>query len=224
MNTKPPSIVPVVEGPGDRSAVPVLLRRVLQHFNRYDIQVREPKTAKGKQNLLKNYERFVEYASIEPGCVGILVLLDADDQCPVEEVHKLIERTRALDLQQSVKIVYANREYETWILASMDSEQGGEIRVRLGIEGSESYQGDVDRIHAKSWLKRKMPRGRSYKETSDQRSLTAFIDIEHTRRRSRSFRRFCHAVEELVGGIESVKATVTPVAPEGNTIGGTNHD
>lgn len=224
MNTKHPSIVPVVEGPGDRFAVPRLLHRVLRHFNWCDIQVREPITANGKPNLLKKYEKFLKYASREPSCAGILVLLDADDECPVKELHKLTERTQALNLQQSVRIVYANREYETWILASMDSEQGGGIRARLGIDGSESYQGDVDSIHAKSWLKGKMPRGRSYKETSDQRSLTAFIDIEHTRRRSRSFRRFCHAVEELVCGIESVKAAVTPVAPTENTIGGTNHD
>ena len=213
MNTKPPIIVPVVEGPGDRSAVPGLLQRILHHFNRYDIQVREPKTANGKSNLLKKYENFVEYASGEPGCVGILVLLDADDDCPVKEVHKLIERTQALNLQQSVRIVYANREYETWILASIDSEQGGRIRASLGIDGSESYQGDVDCIHAKSWLKGKMPRGRSYKETSDQRPLTAFIDIEHTQRRSRSFRRFCHAVEELVEGVELGEQAVTPGAP-----------
>ena len=213
MNTKHPIIVPVVEGQGDRSAVPVLLRRVLGHFGRYDIPVKEPKTANGKQNLLKNYEKYVGYAAIEPGCVGILVLLDADDQCPVEEVYKLTERTQALNLQQSVTIVYANREYETWILASIDSEQGGEIRTRLGIDGAESYQGDVDSIRAKEWLKRKMPRGQSYKETKHQVALTAFIDIEHTRCRSRSFRRFCHAVEELVEGVELRKATVTPGAP-----------
>lgn len=214
MNTKhPPIIVPVVEGHGDRSAVPVLLRMVLEYFGRYDIPVKEPKTAKGKQNLLKDYEKYVGYAAIEPGCVGILVLLDADDQCPVEEVYKLTERTQALNLQQSVTIVYANREYETWILASMDSEQGGEIRTRLGIDGSESYQGDVDSIRAKEWLKRKMPRGQSYRETKHQVALTAFIDIEHTRCRSRSFRRFCHAVEELVEGVELGKATVTPGAP-----------
>ena len=213
MNTKPPSIVPVVEGQGDRSAVPVLLRRVLQHFDRYDIQVKEPKTAKGKQNLLKDYEKYVRYAAIEPGCVGILVLLDADDQCPVKEVYKLTERTQALNLQQSVTIVYANREYETWILASLDSCQGTEIKTRLKLGESALYERSVEDAHAKSWLNRMMPRGESYKETKHQAALTKFIDIEHTRRRSRSFRRFCHAVEELVEGVELGERAVTPGAP-----------
>ncbi len=207
----PRSIVPVVEGSGDSKAVPALLRRILwEHFTRYDITVDSPKSAKGKKNLIKDYEKFVRYASIEPSCAGILVLLDADDECPVEEVGKLVERTRNLNLAKAVTIVYANREYETWFLASLDSRQGTEIRTRLEIDKSESYQADVEDVHAKSWLKRRMPRGRTYKETSDQASLSPFIDIEHTLQRSRSFRRLCHAVEELLCAIESGTSVVTP--------------
>ena len=42
-----------------------------------------------------------------------------------------------------------------------------------------------------------------------------------TRLRAKNYR----SIRNLdMGGIESGKATVTPVAPEGNTIGGTNHD
>ena len=130
--------------------------------------------------------------------------------CPVEEVGKLVERTRNLNLAKAVTIVYANREYETWFLASLDSQQGTEMRTRLEIDKSESYRGNVEDVHAKSWLKRRMPSGRTYKETSDQASLSPFIDIEHTRHRSRSFERLCHAVEELLDAIESGSPVVTP--------------
>lgn len=42
-----------------------------------------------------------------------------------------------------------------------------------------------------------------------------------TRLRAKNYR----SIRDLdMGGIESVKAAITPVAPEGNTIGGTNHD
>ena len=207
----PRSIVPVVEGSGDSKAVPALLRRILwEHFTRYDITVESPKNAKGKKNLIKDYEKFVRYASIEPSCAGILVLLDADDECPVEEVGKLVERTRNLNLAKAVTIVYANREYETWFLASLDSQQGTEMRTRLEIDKSESYRGNVEDVHAKTWLKRRMPCRRTYKETSDQASLSPFIDIEHTRHRSRSFQRLCHAVEELLDAIETGTPIVTP--------------
>ena len=207
----PRSIVPVVEGFGDSKAVPTLLRRILwEHFTRYDITVESPKRAKGKKNLIKDYEKFVRYASIEPSCAGILVLLDADDECPVEEVGNLVKRTKDLNLAKAVTIVEANREYETWFLASLDSQQGMEIRTRLGIDETESYQGNVEDVHAKAWLKRAMPHGRAYTETSDQASLSTFIDIEHTQRRSRSFRRLCHAVEELLCAIESGTPIVRP--------------
>ena len=208
---KPRNIVPIVEGPGDRSATPILLRRILwEHFCNYDIGVEKTKSANSKQKLLRDYEKFLRYASIEPSCGGIIVLLDADDECPIEEVASLVERTKSLRLRQPVTIVEANREYETWFIASLDSQQGMAIKGRLGIDDSESYRGDVEEVHAKGWLKRRMPRGRTYKETSDQASLSTFIDIEHTLRRSRSFQRLCHAVEELLCAIESGTPIVTP--------------
>ena len=201
---KPQNIVPVVEGPGDRSAFPILLRRILwDRYCKYDIGVESAKSANSKQKLLRDYEKFLRYASIEPSCAGIIVLLDADDECPVEEVSELTERTKSLQLKQPVTIVEANREYETWFVANLDSQQGFEIRGRLGIDVSESYRGELEDIHAKSWLKRRMPPGRTYKETSHQAALSSLIDIEHTQQRSRSFRRFCHAVEELLCAIES---------------------
>ncbi len=200
-----------MEGSGDSEAVPILLRRILwEGLSTYDITVENPKSAKGKKNLIKDYEKFLRYASVEPSCAGILVLLDADDECPVEEAGNLVKRAKDLNLAKAITIVEANREYETWFLASLDSQQGMEIRTRLGIHQSEAYRGNVEDIHAKAWLKRAMPHGRTYKETSDQAALSSLIDIEHTRRRSRSFQRLCHAVEELLCAIESETPIVTP--------------
>lgn len=200
-----------MEGPGDSEATPLLLRRILwEGLSKYDITVENPKSARGKKNLIKDYEKFLRYASIEPSCAGILVLLDADDECPVEEASNLVKRTKDLNLAKAVTIVEANSEYETWFLASLDSDQGMEIRTRLGIDQSEAYRGNVEDVHAKAWLKRAMPHGRTYKETSDQAALSSLIDIEHTQQRSRSFRRLCHAVEELLCAIESGTPVVTP--------------
>ncbi len=35
-------LLPIVEGEGDERAVPVLLRRILEHHGRYDVQVLKP--------------------------------------------------------------------------------------------------------------------------------------------------------------------------------------
>ncbi len=78
-------IVPIVEGPGDVKAAPELLRRVLyERLNQYNIGVSKPKNANGKDRLIKRLENFIGYAALTDGCVAILVLVDADDDCPKE--------------------------------------------------------------------------------------------------------------------------------------------
>ena len=78
-------IVPIVEGPGDEVAAPVLLRRILhERIGRYDLDVLKPLTAKGRGALIKRLEDLLGLAAATDGCSGILVLLDADRDCPTE--------------------------------------------------------------------------------------------------------------------------------------------
>ena len=70
-----PVIVPIVEGPGDEAATPVLLRRILyERLGRYDLDIVRPKKAKDKGALIKRLENFLLYARKTPGCAGILAL------------------------------------------------------------------------------------------------------------------------------------------------------
>ena len=113
-----------------------------------------------------------------------------------------------------VAIVCAHHMYEAWFIASLDSPSGEKIMCKLALSEDAEYEGDVESIRSpKRWIEVRMPRDKSYKETVDQAGLSYFIDIEHTRRRSRSFRRFCHAVEELVEGVGLGERAVTPGAP-----------
>ncbi len=207
-----PSIVPVVEGPGDREAAPVLLRKVLaERLTRHDITIKRPKSANGKPRLVRDLERFLRYAVVERDCGAILVLLDADDECPKQEVARLAKRAAALGLQVPVAIVYAKHEYETWFIASLDSPSGEQIRNRLVLPAATSFTGDVEeKSGAKSWLTHHMPAAKAYKPTTDQAALSQFIHLDHTHDRSRSFRRLCHAVEELVAAIDDVTSPVMP--------------
>lgn len=208
----PASIVPIVEGPGDRDASPVLLRRTLfERLARYDITVARPKKANGKQDLLRRLENFLRYSVMTPSCQGIIVLLDSDDECPRDEAMELAGRARAFNLTVPVAIVEAKRGYEAWIVASLGPTSGDEIRERLGLASAVAYDGDVEELSgAKAWLTRNMPSGRAYKETSDQPALSTFIDLDIARARSRSFRRLCHAVEQIVDQIDKGLTTVTP--------------
>lgn len=222
-----PVIVPIVEGDGEVKSVRVLLRRVLGELHeRYDIRIQRPINSHGVGSIRKDIDRFLGYARKYAECDAVLVLLDSDGDCPRCLAADLARSATDFDMDVPVAIVCAHHMYEAWFIASLDSPSGEKIRGKLDLGEDAKYEGDVESINSpKAWLKNNISRrDRSYSETKHQAALTDFIDIEHTRRRSRSFRRFCHAVEELVGGIESEKAAVTPGAPEENTIGGTNHD
>ena len=195
MTTAAPAIVPIVEGPGDRDAAPILLRRVLhERLGRYEFKVEQPKAANGRPRLLKRLEDFLAYAKKTSDCAAILVLLDADKDCPLELAAELALRARDSGLGIPIAVVCAKREYENWFLAS-----------------DEAFTGEVEEFGgAKKWLSDRMPTGLIYKETKDQPALTAAMDIEAAFQASRSFRRLCNAVQELVDCIEKGTVNVTP--------------
>ena len=196
MTAARPGIVPIVEGQGDETAAPVLLRRILhERMDKYDLEVKQPKRAKGKGALVRRLEGFLEYASLTGGCVAILVLLDADKDCPMELGRELARRARAASLGIPTAVVCAKPRYENWFLAS-----------------DESFQGDPEAFSgAKDWLTRTKPAGLVYRPTRDQAGLSSRMNIDAAFQESRSFRRLCSALDQLVACIDAEVAKVTPV-------------
>ena len=184
------SIIAIVEGDGDKLAVPGLLRRILQEsLSRYDISAVRPKVAGGKPSLLKKLEKLLRYSILED-CDAILVLVDADKECPYEEAICVAAKVSALNLNVPVAVVYAKAEYETWFICNLVPTAGMRIRKRLGIPCNViAPQNAEDITGAKGWLTRNMPRGRAYRETQDQARLTHYIDLNLTHSTSRSFQR-----------------------------------
>lgn len=204
-------IVPIVEGDGEVRAVPTLLHKVMHHHQRYDLQVAPPKNAHGKGALTRpgGIERFLELAYREPGCVGVLVMLDADDDCPLELARRL--SSRAAQARFPTVFVVPCRIYETWFLACAETLSGCDLDGRPGLQLGLYAPEEVEQASGpKNWLSNKMPEGRSYKETEDQLCLTRPIDIEQAYKRSRSFRRLMHAVEELLQAVDEQRILVTP--------------
>ena len=151
-------------------------------------------TTNGRSNLETRLDLYLEYAQRNPDCGAILILLDADDDCPVTLARHLWQRCQEIGTRCPVQVVCAHREYESWILASLET-----IRDRAGIPDNASFAGDADAVpNPKQWLTDRMGLGRAYKETTDQPSLSSRIDLELAQTNSRSFRRLCHAVEQLL--------------------------
>lgn len=180
-------------------------------MRRYDINVPRPIIAKGKSSFNKRFERFLRYA-VKEGCDGILVLIDADDECPYEKARIVSQKAQTLGMDVPVAVVYAKSEYETWFISSLSDHTGNGIRNWLGLHPSLNAPDNAEDIRgAKEWLSSHMPFGRRYKETTDQERLTPHIDFALTHSRSRSFRRLCHAVEELVVAMDGNCLIVTPM-------------
>lgn len=210
-----PKVVPIVEGDGEVTAAPLLIRRILWDMGRYDLRVIGPKNAHGRGNLEVEggLERFIKYAWKEKDCGAIIVLIDADRDCAKELAQGFSKRVAAMGVVYPVVIICAKHEYETWFLASLETISGKDLSGRTALRNALEAPEDVEEIgNPKGVLTRHMPKGRAYKETEDQEPMTQLLDIGLAKERSRSFRRMCHAVEEAVKAIDSGTKTVTPPA------------
>lgn len=122
----PVKIASVVEGDGDRLALPKLLHRIAADFG---INLHTPKSPfrvpRSKLVGTGGIERAVQaQASEVTGAGGILVLFDADKDCPAELGPQLLARAQAARSDRRVAVVLANREFEAWFLAALPSLAG----------------------------------------------------------------------------------------------------
>lgn len=138
-------------------------------------------------NREKEFRRFLLLAADKCGASGwILVLLDADDDCPAQLSANILARAREVVPHRSVSVVIANREYEAWFIAaatSLDGQRGFSYSAVERIEPERNRD-------AKGWLKKHMANGR-YDEITDQPALSARLGLEEARSNSRSFRKLC---------------------------------
>lgn len=208
------SISAVVEGHGDEPAVRILANRLLDFLERWNTRVHRVKNAKGKPQLIRKFEAFVNYALHDEDCRAVLVVVDADYDCPVELAKRLSARAVALGLQTPIAIVVPNREFEAWFIAALDESPDNPVRSRLQLTPGARCTDDPDAIGSpKGWLQGNMARPRSYTETEDQPALAAAVSLALVSERSRSFRRLQHALEELLAAIDGAAPTVTPRPP-----------
>lgn len=148
-----PRIIALVEGQGDVDAVPSLLYQLLHDRQEWQWHVGRPYRVRSLGALKKNLTYFILNASKQKDCGAILILLDSDDDCPVEVAKALATEIRKFNLLQPVAIVFANREYEAWFLASLPSIAG-----HHGLPADVVYEGEVEtKRDAKGWLRHQMP-------------------------------------------------------------------
>ena len=202
-----PALICRAFGPGDQDALPTLITRILQDQQQWNWYVGEAIVVRSLGKLHKNLAGYLSHAVTKKNSEAILIVLDLDDGCPKEEAMTLAERIRSLQLAQPVAIVFAYREYEAWLLASLPTIAG-----HYGLPSNLVYEGEVEeRRNAKGWLNQRMESNKRYNPTAYQKKFTRLIDLDLAYDKSRSFRRLYHAIEELIEGAEKgERGYVTP--------------
>ena len=179
-------------------AVPILLRRIAAQVSPNSaVNALRPIRVQRTRILTDDQlERTVELAARKSGEQGrILILLDADDDCPKELAAEMLARAEATRQDRIISVVLAKREYEAWFLAAVHSISG-----RLGIDETIAPPRQPESISgAKEWLSRRMPKGRAYSPTSDQPALTAVFDMDAARSAS-SFDKLWRDAMALLAG------------------------
>jgi hypothetical protein len=210
-----PRLSLIVEGRGDVLAAPELASRILSQYHRFGVTFAEPKNAHGVGGLTVpgGVERLVQLAMNEPGSSGIVIICDSDGPCPGGLACGLAERVRAIKPRVPVGVVAAQREYEGWFLASMDSIAGRDLDGRPGVLEGSTCDSPETETDAKGWISRHMRPGRAYKETLDQLAMTRLIDIGVAHARSRSFRHLGKTLIEIVDAMDANALLVIPPRP-----------
>jgi len=180
------TIQPIVEGHGEVSAVPVLLRRFQEESGAYGLSIGKPIRRKRTELVLKEpLRKAVRLALLQPDCGAILILFDSDDDCPKELAPTLQGWANEAAGTVPCAVVMAHREYEAWFLASIES-----LRGKRGIrEDAMTHASPETPRDAKGQLEDHMVSGRSYSETADQAALTALFDMAAAYSQCRSFKR-----------------------------------
>lgn len=181
-------VASIVEGDGEVQALPVLLRRISE-WRTPDAyaEILTPIRVRRDRFLNRDdeFHNKLQLAAAKCGEDGwILLLLDADDDCPAQLATGILARAQASIPHRRISVVLANREYEAWFIAAARSLAG-----RRGLVLSPDDESAPESLrNAKGWLGARMG---GYHETLDQSAFSACMDMEQAFERSRSFRKLC---------------------------------
>lgn len=190
-------IATVVEGQGEVAALPVLLRRIAAELAP-DVWLDLPRPHRVGRGVLVGSGGLeavmaVVAEQVGPGD-GIIVLVDADDDCPAVLGPTLLGRSRASRPDRRICVVLANREFEAWFLAAAPSLAG-----RRGLRPDLVAPADAEKPRdCKGWLSAHRTDGRTYKPASDQAALAAAVDLRMARENSPSFDKLWRDMERLL--------------------------
>lgn len=196
-------VVPIVEGDGEFHCVRILVDRVWRElvggtFVNVLQPIRQPRTRlvrpEGLQRAVKlALSKLAQLPDQDGGPALVLILIDADDDCPADLAPRLLEMAGEVAPRERVACVLACVEYETWFVAAAES-----LSTDLNLDPNEPVPNDPEDCRLrKKWIEDRFRKSR-YSETRDQPALTARMDLKLCRRRSPSFDKLCRVLKSTL--------------------------
>lgn len=189
-------ILPIVEGDGDTTAVPALVRRIAEARGIYDLQLL-PAHKRGELPAVRRHFDAYLGAALKHEA-PILWVMDYDcDQCHAvkDDLADLLQRARNTYKRQPVEFALMVKEFESLFLCDHEST----CQVFPDIPAKTAWPADAEVVRgAKEWISKARPKGLAYKETVHQVKLVHQLDLDRLRQRSSSFQRFEQAVLRLL--------------------------
>lgn len=178
-----PHIGLVVEGPGDAKSLPILLRKWLEHHQDYRDILGKPIPCHGRDNatVANGIEGFVATAASRPGCVAVLVVLDAERD-PLMQLENDLQERAKLVCRVPVVVKLADHHWEDWLYASAETLQIPDFTYEEGKRKSVSQALKPTKYVKPTWQPR----------------LTARMDVEIAARRNLSLRSMLEDFDALL--------------------------
>jgi hypothetical protein len=219
------------EGQGDEAALPVLVRKLLREGDRNSDFFVDGDVIRGasymkwdKEAKRPDYAKWISrltVASRRANLGGVLAVYDGDAPffpagletpfCAADAAKVLAQAAADVGAGKtfSLAVVFACVEYESWIIAGIESLAGkrySDGRPALP-PGLKFPPGDCE-SHGKRWLEQHCP---GYRPTLDQSALTDLLDLGVVRAKGlRSFRRLEHAMDQLLDAASKGTHISTP--------------
>ena len=194
------SIVPIVEGFAEVESIPVLMRRFLGEWSKYKLEIGKPVRVPRYQVIKQGeLERRVAMAMQRPNCQAIVIILDADDDCPKDFAPELLRRAEQAAQDTLVSVVLPKSEMESWFVGSIES-----LRGTRGISAEACSPHNPEAIRdAKGYLTQAMEGSHRYMEVDDQPALAAKFNINQAFNNCRSFKKFYNDFRRIVDSLTS---------------------
>lgn len=186
----------IVEGHGEVRSMPVLVRRILERHERFDVQLL-PAQRKGEYpSVIRQFHNYFLAAIKEEAAILWVMDFDAKEYyCPYREADGLIQRAHELRPGWPLKVAFLVKEYEALFLHDEKATRA----IFPDIPRKTPFPASPETIRgAKEWLSAQRPKGSAYKETVHQEKITARLDLDLLRAKSRDFAHLERSVLALI--------------------------